>query len=468
MVINKTYDCLIIGAGPTGLGAANRLKELGVTNFLIIEKNDKPGGLSRSFLDEKGFTWDIGGHVLFSHYKYFDKSIANLLGKDGWLSHERESWIWITNTFVPYPFQNNFRYLSKELSWKCINGLLDVWRDVNSVGSGRIRHFEEWIEKTFGQGIAELFMKPYNTKVWAYSLNKMSFSWIAERVAVPDIKRALKNVLFRKDDLSWGPNHLFKFPRKGGTGAIWLALASVIGQQHIKYGEEVESIDPSLKYVVTKSGNIYRYKHLLSTMPLDLLCKSLTPRSKYSYIAKKASGLKHSSSNIVGIGLRGTPPRELKTKGWIYFPEQEYCFYRATIFSNYSPQNVPTTDHYWSVMTETSESKFKKVNHRLLAKQTIEGLRKAGIIRDKKEVVSVFQYRVEYGYPIPSIKRDSILGEIISKLDKLGVYSRGRFGLWKYEVSNQDHSFMQGVEWVDRVTTGAKEKVIKTERKNTS
>ena len=37
-----------------------------------------------------------------------------------------------------------------------------------------------------------------------------------------------------------------------------------------------------------------------------------------------------------------------------------------------------------------------------------------------------------------------------------GIWSRGRFGSYKYEVGNQDHSLMLGVECADNVLFGSK------------
>ena len=37
------------------------------------------------------------------------------------------------------------------------------------------------------------------------------------------------------------------------------------------------------------------------------------------------------------------------------------------------------------------------------------------------------------------------------------IWSRGRFGSYKYEVANQDHSLMLGVECADNVMFGTKE-----------
>src|SRR5258708_33220485 len=86
---------VIIGAGPTGLGAAYRLKELGHRDFIVYEAADRVGGLASSYTDPRGFTWDVGGHVQHSHYEYFDRLMDAALGPDGWLCHERRSWVWL-------------------------------------------------------------------------------------------------------------------------------------------------------------------------------------------------------------------------------------------------------------------------------------------------------------------------------------------------------------------------------------
>src|SRR5690606_23110353 len=87
----------------------------------------------------------------------------------------------------------------------------------------------------------------------------------------------------------------------------------------------------------------------------------------------------------------------------------------------------------------------------------IQGMLNTRLIESREDIISTWQIRLEHGYPTPSIERDSIIYGILPKLDELGIGSRGRFGAWRYEVANQDHSLMQGVEWVNRVLDGAEE-----------
>jgi protoporphyrinogen oxidase len=86
--VSASSRVVIIGAGPTGLGAAWRLQELGHTNWVVYEAGAHAGGLASSVVDAKGFTWDLGGHVLFSHYPYFDDVMNRAIG-DAWVEHVR-------------------------------------------------------------------------------------------------------------------------------------------------------------------------------------------------------------------------------------------------------------------------------------------------------------------------------------------------------------------------------------------
>jgi protoporphyrinogen oxidase len=441
-------EFLIIGAGPTGLGAACRLQERG-QDWQLLEATGSFGGLASSWTDARGFTWDIGGHVQFSHYATFDRYMDKALGTDGWLTHERESWVWIRNRFVPYPFQNNLHRLDPADRWRCARGLWEAAQTESSLAH-KPAHFGQWIQATFGEGIADLFMLPYNNKVWAYPPEELDYGWIGERVAVPDFGRVLRALCMHEDEVSWGPNAKFRFPRHGGTGAVWSAIGGSLDARRIALDSAVESVDPARRMVTIRGGRRWHYRFLISTMPLNHLVR-LAPGA---VDARLVEHLRFSSTTVIGVGVTGVTPEHLRTKCWMYFPELNSPYYRVTVFSNYSPNNVPRPGEQWSLMAEIARPQGQAVDIAQLERNTLRALREDGLLDDRSTIVSISSRHVPQGYPTPFRGRDAVVDHLLREFERASVFSRGRFGAWKYEVSNQDHSFAQGYECVERCSRG--------------
>ena len=106
-------------------------------------------------------------------------------------------------------------------------------------------------------------------------------------------------------------------------------------------------------------------------------------------------------------------------------------------------------------MCESSLSRDSEIRYE--PDQIEAALRQIGFLEPPSKVVSVFSTGLEHGYPVPFLGRDKLLNEVQRELEKLNIYSRGRFGGWRYEVSNQDYAFMQGVEVADRLRDGIAE-----------
>ncbi len=437
----------ILGAGPVGLGAGYKLAELGYKNWTIYEKSSHVGGHSTSWKDENGFWWDEGGHVIFSHYQYFTEAVDKVL-KGKYNTIERKAWVRMLNCWVPYPFQNNIRYLPKEVLWECIEGILEIEKDATSKGFKNFQHMNETV---MGKGITKHFMAPYNFQVWAHPLEEMDYKWIGERVPIIDPARVLKNIILEEDDVNWGPNNVFTFPKVGGTGAIYNGFLPYV-KDHVEFKKEVVKIDTSKNELYFADGATEKYDYLINSLPLDqfTLISDLP-----GFVKEAASELEHSSGFIVGIGIKGKTPKELADKCWIYFPESSSPFNRITVFSNYSKKNAPSGTY--SLMAEIPYSKHKAVNKETIVEETIQGLVNTGLITTEEEIVDRYKQEVEYFYPIPTLKRDGLLDKIQPELMKRGIYSRGRFGAWRYEISNMDHCFMQGVEVADMLVTGREE-----------
>ncbi|HEX8348011.1 MAG TPA: hypothetical protein VF657_25260, partial [Actinoplanes sp.] len=160
---------------------------------------------------------------------------------------------------------------------------------------------------------------------------------------------------------------------------------------------------------------------------------------------------------IVGIGVDRPVDSD---KCWIYFPESDVPFYRVTYLSNYSPYLTAGPDQF-SLLTETSHSRYKHENPDTIVDEVIKGLIGTGLMHeeDREKVVARWRCSPAMSYPVPTVGRDAALGTIQPWLREQGIYSRGRFGAWLYEIGNMDHSAMQGVEFVNAVLHGEPETV---------
>ena len=440
---------VIIGAGPTGLAAGYRLQELGYKNFLVVEARHKVGGLASSETSPNGFTYDIGGHVLFSHYEYFDRLFDKLMGDD-YQELVREAWVWMCGRFVPYPLQNNIKDLPKEMVLEIVMGLVEAQKTPLELDA--IENFEQLIMKQFGAGLAKYFMMPYNFKVWAHPPRMMNKEWIGERVALPSLARVLGNVILDKDDAGWGPNNTFKYPRFGGTGGLFERIVPYI-KDHLVLEAPTVAVDPVAKTVTLADGHVEPYDVLLNTMPIDKFVRLLGDAAP-SAVREQADRLRHSGSFIVGVGV--DRPADT-SKCWMYYPEGNCPFYRVTYLSNYSPEVVPDHTRQHSLLAEISHSEFKPEDRSTIVDQTLEGMLNVRLLdeSDMDRIADTYVIERDYTYPTPSLERDAALRTIHPWLHEQGIYSRGRFGAWRYEVGNMDHSVAQGVEWANRVVQGA-------------
>lgn len=143
----------------------------------------------------------------------------------------------------------------------------------------------------------------------------MQCSWLGERVAAPDVKTVTKNVILNKTAGNWGPNATFRFPAKGGTGAIWIAVADTIKKENTRFGETgtVTKVDADNKTVSMKDGTTIKYNKLITTMQVDTLAEQIGDPELVSWTKE----LFYSSTHVIGVGIRGQRPERIGDKCWV-------------------------------------------------------------------------------------------------------------------------------------------------------
>lgn len=147
------------------------------------------------------------------------------------------------------------------------------------------------------------------------SLLQMQCAWLGERVAAPDAKTVVRNTILGKVAGNWGPNATFRFPARDGTGGIWIAVANTLPKEKTLFGKEgeVTKVDAKAHTVTLKSGKKIAYKKLITTMAVDQLVEQMEDEELIT-ISKE---LYFSSTNVIGVGIRGERPDRIGDKCWV-------------------------------------------------------------------------------------------------------------------------------------------------------
>lgn len=421
--MNVSTKILIVGAGPTGLGAAWEAERLN-EDYLLVEQGSSPGGMART-IQEGGFGWDLGGHVIHSHFKSFDQAVEDA-GIE-MLHPERNGWILMNGELRRTPIQHNLR--PDELQG-------DVQPE------SQAHNLEEYYRYNFGDRLAGKFFIPFQEKMWATECRQIAHSWTSLRSGsgernVPGIGRADINAKREK----------FPYP-KGGAGALWSAIASKLDLSRFTYGTHLIKVDPLQHEAIFSNGSRVHYEQLVSTMPLGKLMSATNLGSHEIDTTLRTSGVK-----VMGLGFLGAPPEALADKSWLYCADKDIAWHRATMLSNYDP-GLAGPDR-WNILFEAGISEWRSINDT----QMLGDIRKSliGVGVSMANLVTVFQRTFDLGYPVPTLRRDDVLQVVDSTLREFGIYSRGRFGGHRYESCNQDFSFQQGVEAVDAFALGRPE-----------
>lgn len=423
-------EFLIIGAGLAGLSAGYHL---GKRDHIIVEGNDRIGGLCKSFQVD-GFTFDCTGHLIHFRSEAGRKIITSLIG-DKIQQHERKAAIFLENRFTDYPFQANTYGLPPEVIKECLLGFVNTLTRQHQT---KITNFHDWIYETFGEGIAKYFMVPYNQKLWQHDLRDISLDWVNWSIPKPSVEEVINGALGIKNR-QFGYNPVFYYPKKGGIG-IFPNGIPVRGE--LLLNNPVEKININKKQVKLKNGQKIRYKYLLSTMPLNSFVRAV--ENPPSLLSSAHGRLEYISVLNVNLGIER---EKVIPYHWVYFPERNKPFYRIGCVSNISKNVAPKGTS--SLFVEISLRSDEKHDVKKLTNQAIEALRETKILRKGDKLAVIYPIVLNCAYVIYNKARSKTVTHVQNYLNVQDVFSFGRYGSWIY--SSMEDAVVQGKEVAEKV-----------------
>ncbi len=435
---------LILGAGPAGMAAAFELHKANKP-FIAIEKNDKVGGLARTFQYGE-FRTDTGPHRFFSQNRYLYDFIEDLLG-ERWIKVDRLTRFYIDGKFFFYPvelknallnvgFYKTYRVLFDYLSQR----LKKIFVKRNHVS------FEEQVISDFGRALAELNMLNYTEKIWGLPCSEISPDWSRQRIKGLSLKEIIRKVLTKSKNKPKTLVDQFYYPDIG-AGLIYERIKERVQNGRFlrlnSYPVKITHNSSQIVEVVVNvegDNQIIKPSYVISSIPITEFINLLEPELP-NEVLQASRKLKFRSHLSLFITLNKP---SVFSDQWIYFPEKEIPFARIMEPKNFSKKMSPQKKT--SLLVEYfcwKKDSVWNADKRELFELSIKWLEELGFIKEN-EVIDYYVHKEEYAYPVYELNYKEPLERVKSCLRRFkNLQSIGRSGSFRY--NNQDHALEMGI-----------------------
>ena len=376
---------LILCAGPAGLTVANKLKESGITDFVVLEREETAGGLCRS-VEVDGSPFDIGGgHFLDVRRPAVNDFLFKFMPEEEWDKYNRDSRIVVNGNIVNHPIEANIWQMKIEDQVEYLKSIAVAGCNV---GKPMPEAFVDWIYWKLGSKVAEDYMIPYNQKMFSKELNQLGTYWL-EKLPNVSFEETLLSCLTKK---AYGtqPGHAqFYYPKKHGYGELWLRMADAI-KNNVEYSKTVKKIDFTNKIVRTTDGEKYQADVIITTIPW----------MEFDEITGMPEDIKSSIHELKFSSIQTEYfPEDLNTQcQWIYYPDPKLSYHRILVRHNF----CPNSRGYW---TETNSERISM-----------------------EEPNNNFKYMNQYAYPLNTVKKPEIMKKLLLWSKEQSVIGLGRWG----------------------------------------
>ncbi len=412
----------ILGGGLTGLTIANLQSSEDVR---ILEKENDCGGLCRSN-QENGYTFDIGGsHVIFSKdndaLEFMKKTLGDNISKK-----RRNTKVLYKEKSVKYPFENGLCDLPKQDNFECLLGFFKAYNERNNRTQPNPNNFKEWMYYTFGSGIAEKYLIPYNEKIWKLEPAQMGLAWVGNRIPQPPIEDVIKASLGLESE-GYVHQLYFYYPIEGGIQALIKSLEEKVHDK-ITLNFKINNIEKTDNgWVISNGSSHIKCEEIISTIPLFDLISSLQDVPKT--IKDAVAGLKYTSLVTILLGIDSP---KLNDISWIYIPDTKCISHRVSFPSNYSDKVAPPNKScVLAEVTYNENSGIARLTNKEILENIVNYLDQNNLI-NKNNIEYTKINRAKYAYVVNDLNYERNIRIIKAYLKKTGIHLVGRFSEWEY------------------------------------